>query len=188
MYKQTVCRKVIALKQQGSAVHNNPRHTDNRMRVQHCYYSSGTVRDVSVLGWTPGCRHEADIAFSSLPCTWVVFVGLVHHHRRGVPVDDVQEEVGRIVVGLALVACSDSVTSAKWQLGDGQEARTPARGMRSAAEPQPAECLLNLTPCFVWLTRAQEQLIRSQPYHPKHIQVKRWNPKRNTQPVKSWTC
>lgn len=158
MYKQTACRKVIALKQHGSAVHNNPMHTDNHMCVQHSYYSSVTVRDVSVLGWTPGCRHMADIAFSSLPCTWVVFIGLVHHHRRGVPVDDVQEEVGRIVVRLALVACSDSVTSAKWQLGDGQEAAcshhactrdvwrcwTPACWV--PAETQPMLCLINTCP------------------------------------------
>lgn len=69
------------------------------------------VSDLSVLCWTPSSKiHAVIISLSSVFHTCVCFISLAHCHHGGVPVNDVQEEVGRVVVGLTLVACRDSRT------------------------------------------------------------------------------
>lgn len=52
--------------------------------------------------------------------TCVTFISLVHCHGGGVAIDDVQEKVGGVVVGLTLVACGDRVRTPGWGCVTGQ--------------------------------------------------------------------
>lgn len=79
--------------------------------------------DFSVWCRTPsGNIHFTIISLSSGVHTCAGFLCLAHCHSSGVSIDDVQEEVSRVVVRLACVACSDSVTRPQRWLCAGQKA------------------------------------------------------------------
>lgn len=69
--------------------------------------------------WIPIPTHARITWSSSGFHTCVAFISLAQCHGSGVPIDHVQEKVGGVVVGLALVACgdSDTVVTGVWALG-----------------------------------------------------------------------
>lgn len=92
--------------------------------------------DFSVWCLTPsGKIHFTIISLSSGVHTCVGFLCLAHCHSSGVSIDDVQEEVSRVVVRLARVACSDSVTSPQRRLCARQKAVRACPEGSHAASP-----------------------------------------------------
>lgn len=70
--------------------------------------------------WIPIPTHARITWSSSGFHTCVAFISLAQCHGSRVPIDHVQEKVGGVVVGLALVACGDSdtvVTGTLWWQG-----------------------------------------------------------------------
>lgn len=77
------------------------------------------LRVTKTVYWIPIPTHARITWLSSGFHTCVTFISLADCHGSGVSIDDVQEKVSRVVVGLALVACGDkdTVVTLLWALG-----------------------------------------------------------------------